>query len=399
MASPRPNFPLPFIKEFAMCSTFQFRFRWGWLALCCVIFAILGETALAQTYEQKGSVLYEKVAVTVPYVYYQYGYKYTGYRTEYQLKEVLNYQKPGWREQALALIDKQKERESYESTLELLGVQGLMTPKYAQPATGFGMQQFQQVPYEYPSASGKTVGAFTYYEQSKYGYPAPFDVNKADERAHASADAVVRMTADIGAIAGNAAQQAIGVQRLNMERVGAIAEMQEMRAIIKERAAAERDRNLAEREKLLAEAEVFRAMKPPPSSSQRHYQGQYQDQQIQEAPVEQPQAQYQGGVHPGFALVDKYCGDCHGGGMKNPAGGFKLDPGISLSQSDFQALKLRMDPNSPEHRVDTAGIPMKDSQGRPVPFRMPPAEYPFPNGEELDLIVQFAESLVTAKRR
>jgi hypothetical protein len=377
--------------------------------------AIFTLAAHGQVYEQRGTVLYEKIPVSTPYNYYYCGRYYTTYQTTYQYKEVLNYQKPDWRQQALSLIDKQKERESYESVLSMLGVQGLMAPKQQFVPQ---QQQYGQEAAFYPSATGNVLGGFTKYEAAQYGPVAPYDVNRADERIQAGADSVLRMTAEINATANNAAQQAISIQRLNSERVGALAEWQEMRALMRERAMADKDKALAETEKLRAEADLMRAMKPPSSSSVKYEKGtsvgvgvgvsvQSGNGGGGEAPVSPadppppPQPPVENGPHPGLALAVKFCADCHGGGKKNPAGGFYLDEGVRMNRQSFASLKLRLDPEAPDYKLDQNGQVLKDQDGHPIPYRMPPPsdDDPPPSREQAALIVQFAETLVVDQSR
>lgn len=371
------------------------------LALFNALFACWAVCAIpaqAQIYEQRGTILYEKIPYQKQYYYYSYGRPYYYYVTEYTYKEVLNYQKPDWRQQALTLIDRQKERESYESVLNTLGVQGLFAPKqsYVQ----------QQSPVLYPSATGNTLGAFTTYESARYGDVSAYDANKADERVSASADTVVRMTAEMNATATGAVQQAIGLQKLNSERVGAIAEWQEMRAMMKERAIADKERALAERDKLLAEAELMKAMKPPASASVSYTTRSSASVGVGTgggpgpgAPPPSPDSVPPppvppGQSHPGAALAVKFCAACHGKEKTNPAKGFYFDESVPLSQEGFGAVALRMDPQAPEFRLDANGQVLKDSDGHSIPFRMPPAGGESPSVQDRRILVDFAKTLV-----
>lgn len=375
-----------------------------------------------QVYEQRGKVLYEKIPYQKAYTYYQYGVPYTYYVTEYQYKQVVNYEAPNWRQQMLALVDAQKERESFDSTLALMGVQGLMAPKNA-----FAVQAQQGV-VNYPSAAGSTVaGGFTQLNYAKYGDVQALDVNKAWERAQQGADIVARMTSEVGAVASQTGQNAAALQQMNMERVGAVAELQELRATVREMGASLRDQTLAQ-------AQLAKALRSPGSESLTIQQGQSAQSSAGQSggPVAHAQASASasaggggGGIGPGVptgpgpgpgpdpgvegpgvppppplppgqgpgwspemvAVAQRACASCHGGSKKNPEGGFYFDASIPISRNQFGSLVLRMDPKASEYWTD--------SKGEQRLFRMPPTDAQEQVSlEERRLIVDAAKLIV-----
>lgn len=364
-------------------------------------------------YVNQNGIVYERYVVSVPYSYWWYGKYYTYYVNEYRYRPTaVNYKAPDWRQQMLSIVDRQKEREAFDSALTNLGVSGLFAPKQ-----GFASYQAPAaVPYQaqtpYPSAVGSTYGGFTQLQYARHGDVVSLDVNRAWSDAQKGADLVARMGADIEARSMGVIGNATALQQYSLERVGMIAELQEMKGLIRERAAAERDKALAEKEKMLAEAEVFRSLKPSGSESltiQQGTQGVAPGVSVQgrvgvgvngggydgsppptsPPPGDVPPAPPPNGSHPGAALAVRYCGECHGKDKNAPAMNFYFAEGVPINETQFGALSLRLDPNAPDTRTN--------AEGRTVPYRMPPSDYAEqPSVEDRRAMVDFGKYLSRA---
>jgi hypothetical protein len=72
-----------------------------------------------------------------------------------------------------------------------------------------------------------------------------------------------------------------------------------------------------------------------------------------------------------------------------------------MNRQSFASLKLRLDPEAPDYKLDQNGQVLKDQDGHPIPYRMPPPsdDDPPPSREQAALIVQFAETLVVDQSR
>lgn len=355
----------------------------------------------AQYYVTKGTILYERYSV--PYTYYYCGRAYTGYK--YQYKQVLDYSKPDWRNKALDLIDRQKERESFQQTLTYLGAQGLMAPVGTAYAPYPIVQQ--QGAALYPSATGTTQGGFAQVEYSRYGATSPMDVNRANEIIGGTIDAFNRTSAD-NARRGIEINGAVATLiDKNGERIAAIGELQETRQAVKEM-------SIGMNQMFQGFAQAMQSMKAQPSehftfqqgsaqghigaqgSGQQPYpqqapQGHYPAPQAPQQPYPEPVPQENPPPRPNepapidVGVISKYCGACHGKEAGTPQGNFYLDPSAPISEAQFGALAMRMDPNAPAYR---------DAQ-KTKAYRMPPENVqPQPTLEERRAIVDFAKRLV-----
>lgn len=313
--------------------------------------------ASAQQYVQNGQILYEKVSV--PYTYYWCGRPYTGYRWEY--KQVLNYADKDWRQKALDIVDKAKDRQSFEETLNYLGAKGLLSPANS----GYTPGGFAS----YPSATGNVLGGFTQLDYSRYGATTPLDANKAFERVQQSIDQFERSTAE-NARRGTDLHSGVGTLiAQNSEGARAIVEVQETRALVKETF-----NGLKQQSEAMAQ--MFVAMKPQSSETFRYQSGQQQPQAFTAPAPPQPAEDLTGEER---AVVNQFCATCHGG--DSPKGSFRFDGLAKLSEDMAGSAAMRIDAKAPKLR----------SNGKP--YAMPPADSEQPNDQQRALLLSAARKL------
>lgn len=341
-------------------------FRWLFLAAVLGLMMLCG-LAHGQTYvySQNGNILYEKYQEA--YTYYSYGVPYTGYRWAY--RKIADVGSKDWRQSVLNLIDREKERQAFQSALGHIAP-GVLAPQTPQAAA-------------YPSAVGNTLGGFTKLEYSKFGNVEAFDVNRAWEKSQQGADTVSRMASELHVIAQGTATQAAGLQQSGQQIIGAVAETQELRA-------ANRELMAGLKEQALAQAEILKSLRASPQESLRIESGHSSSSggggPIGPGPVPPPPPVPPGGGGAGrwnadmAAVVKQFCASCHNAG--SPQGDFILADGTPISTQQFGSLALRMDPNAPEKRQSGAA------------YRMPPADSPQPSVEERRIIVDAAKVLV-----
>jgi hypothetical protein len=343
------------------------------------------------------STVYYRWRVSVPYYYCGKPY----YRYEYRYRKVLNYNDKDWRQQALSLIDKQKERESYNQTLGYLGAQGLMAP-----ASSPFYSTHQQQATIYPSATGSTLGAFSSYEYSRYGSTNPQDVNRGQEIIGGLIDQYNRASADNARRGDEAHLKTTDLIESQGHRIAAVAELQETRAAVKEM-------SQGMKSMFMGFSEAVRQMKPEESEHVRFESGQARgsykgppSQRHQPTPAYYPQQQpppqpqypnedfvpeppQNGSQGPGGmdigSLNARYCANCHGEGLDSPSAGFAFDFNRGIDEREYGALGLRLNPNAP---VWVQGSASKR------PYRMPPEGSPQPSLEERRFMVDVASSLV-----
>lgn len=308
-------------------------------------------------YYCKGNTIYYRTYYPKQCYYGSQCYTTYVYRDRY----VTDSSKSDWKETYLRVVNQIKQNEAfYQAAALLLPQQSFQQPAYA-----------QQAPALYPQQTGKTVGGFSSYYGAQYGAVASVDANAALKQQFAAVDNVTRMATELGQMSNQVAVQAVAVTNLNGERVGAIAELQEYRAALKERESA-----LAMRERM--QNEFLLAIKPQPSSQ---FQGQQQGASYQSGgysePPPHPAPPGNGGGYqspqqpPGgpTPLFNQFCGACHGSQASSPGGGWAWN-GQAFDRYAWGDIYLRIDPNTPELTSD----------GKPM--RMPPTTATQPNDDQ-----------------
>lgn len=316
--------------------------------------------AVAGDYSYQNGILYERYVESESYWYC--GRQYT--RNVHKYRPVLKSTDKDWRDKALEIIDRQKERESFEDFVGQLGIRGMMSRQ----GYGYG----QQSAALYPSQTGSTLGAFTAFEYSRYGSTSPLDVNKAQERIAQNIDQYSRVTSEQARRSTEALQDTSYLIDAQGERLGAIAELQETRVAMREVM-----RGLADQTRTYSE--LMQAMKPKDSETIRSYSVTPGDRQSpRSSENEQPSVE----SGDAMATLEQFCGKCHGADLAAPKGGLYLDAGVALSAADFYATSLRLNPQSP----------WMDGDGNLM--RMPPEGSPQPTDQQRPLILQAVQSLV-----
>lgn len=288
-----------------------------------------------------------------PYVTYTYVDKY-----------VTDSSKPDWQETYLRVVNQMKKNEAFTQAVSLLLPQ-------QQPATQYGYAQPQQA-LQYPSQVGNTVGGFSSYQYARYGDVKSLDANRAIELQQQGVDNVTRMSSELGQLSNGVAVQAVALQNLNGERIGAIAEAQELRASLREMQAGLRDQ-------MLVQAEFMRSLRPANSETFSGTRQEASQQSGVAVGTLQPSAQPRlGGPTPMFT---QFCGSCHGPSASSPGGGWAFN-GDALDRAMWGDLYLRIDPNTP----------VKTSDGRPL--RMPPETAGQPTVEQRRQLVSELRAFV-----
>jgi mono/diheme cytochrome c family protein len=316
-------------------------------------------------YYRSGNTLYYRA-----YYPRQYYYNAVPYTTYYYVdKYVTDSKKADWQETYLRVVNQMKKDEKFNEAVALLLPQQPLQQGYAQQYAA------PQQAALYPSQTGNTIGGFSSYQYARYGDVKSLDVNRAIELNQQGTDNVTRMAAELGQLSNGVAVQAVAVQNLNGERIGAIGEAQELRASLKEMQAGLRDQ-------MLVQAEFMRSLRPAPSEtfSGQRQQGSYYGGGHQGAPQQYPQQgppasgpiQAPQGGSPTFT---RYCASCHGPQAASPSGGWAWN-GEQIDPSYWGGVYLRIDPNTP----------VKTQDGRAL--RMPPESSEQPSVEQRRQLVQ-----------
>lgn len=323
---------------------------------------LFAATASADWYAANG-VLYQRSSV--PYQAYYCGRPYTAYKYSYTVVTKASY--PDWQETYLRVVNQMKKNEAFNQAVSMLLPQ--------QPQQAYGYAQPQQT-LQYPSQVGNTVGGFSSYSYARYGDVKSLDANRAIELQQQGVDNVTRMSSELGQLSNGVAVQAVALQNLNGERIGAIAEAQELRAGM-------REIQMGLKEQMLAQADLMRSIRP---ASGETFSGTRQGASVYQGPPTAPgsppsgpfqspaQSQGNGGQAPQTPVFAQYCGRCHGPSATSPGGNWVFN-GNALDRASWGDVYLRIDPNTPA----------KTSDGRAL--RMPPEAADQPSVEQRRALV------------